>query len=453
MSVVWHAFAAPQTLLALMAVAVLILAAVGLVPHDSLEGLNESESWLTVERGPLSRYTDLLLALGLFDLAGSVWFRLLLALVALAFVVRMIDAIDLAWRAGRRREWSALPDLPWLHTAPQVDLAVPVSCDRVWEVSTGLLEEEGCDWADVEEGDTCEIVAACHPRRLWLRPVAYAALLVAIAGLWVAATWGWQGEAWQPLPLEIQAVGRDTADAVRLDAFDLRVNARGQLVDYRSRVTWLREGAELQPDLAGIGQPARLDGVALRQISYAPVVRMRAESGDGRVLLLQMPGQPGQGREVVTARFVSLDDQPLVFLPQRERFFTLVFEEAGCAAGFPAVHIYEIEQGGQQRNKVAALLDSGQVTLDDLVLDVELSYVPVLRLDYWPGMSVAFAGAGAGLLALVAAWLLPGRLLWLCAVPRTGGTRVEVRAWPGARAGRYVRSFAALLDEKVGSDD
>ena len=53
-SALWHAFAAPQTLLVLMALVALTLAAAGLIPQASLAGLDESESWLTVERGRLS---------------------------------------------------------------------------------------------------------------------------------------------------------------------------------------------------------------------------------------------------------------------------------------------------------------------------------------------------------------------------------------------------------------
>ncbi|HSJ58455.1 MAG TPA: cytochrome c biogenesis protein ResB, partial [Anaerolineae bacterium] len=429
------------------------LAATGLIPQPLLDGLDESESWLTVERGPLSRYTDLARAFGLFDLYHAFWFRLLLTLVALVLLVRTVDAAELAWRAGRRQEWPALTRLPWLRHAHHADLALPVAPDDTRQPLIDLLEEEGYDWKEVAGNDGYELLAAYHPRRLWLRPLAYAALLAAGAGFLVSVAWGWQGEAWQPLPLEIQAVGHGTSDAVRLDAFDLRFDARGRLVDHRSRVTWLRDGADLTSDVASVGRPARLNGIALRQISYAPAARLRARSEDGRSLFLQVPGQPTQGREVVTVRFLSADDQPLVFLPQSERFFSLVFEP-DCAAGGPAVDVYRIEPGGQQRQRVATLRDSGPVTLDDVQLEVELVYVPVLRLDYRPGVSVLFAGLAVALLLLAAIALLPTRLVWLAAVPgRNGTTQVEYRILPGIGTQRHLRSLVARLAEVVGSDD
>ncbi|MBN1659901.1 MAG: cytochrome c biogenesis protein ResB [Anaerolineae bacterium] len=452
-SVVWHAFAAPHTLLVLMALLALTLAATGLIPQPSPDGLNESESWLAVERGALSRYTELARAVGLFDLYHAFWFRLLLALIALALVVRTVNAVELAWRAGWRQEWQALPHLPWLRHAQQVDLTVPVGPDQAREVSVELLAEEGYDWAEVAANGRTELLAVYRPRRLWLRPLAYGGLLVAGAALLIAVAWGWQGEAWQPMPLEIQAVGHGTADAVRLDAFDMRFDTQGQLVDYRSRITWLRDGTDLQPDVARIGQPARLDGIALRQVAYTPVVRLRAQADDGRSLLLQVPGQPTQGRELVTVRFLSSDDQPLVFLPQRERFFTLAFEP-DCTANGPAVHLYKIEPGGQQRQRMATLHNSGQVTLDDVQLDVELGYVPVLRFDYRPGACLVLAGLGAGLIALIALGLLPTRLLWLRAIPRGDGTtQIECKTLAGPRTRQHLRSLLARLAEGIESED
>jgi hypothetical protein len=451
-SVVWHTFAAPETLLILLAVLALTLAATGLIPQTSIDGLRESDAWLAVERGPLSRYADLVRSAGLLDLYHSFWFRLFLALTGLALLVRGVDAAELAWRARKRDEWELLAALPWQRRAQHVAVRVPAALDEVRERSMALLGEKGYGWTEVEESGKAEFVAAYRPGRLWLRAALYGALLVAGAGLAVALTLGWQGDVWEPVPLEIQAVGHNTAYAVRLDAFDLRFNAQGQLADYRSRVTWLQDGAELQPDVATVGHPARVNGVVLRQIAYAPVVRLRAQARDGRTLLLQVPGQPAQGRDVVTVRFGSADDQPLVFVPQFERFFTLVFEPA-CAGSMPAVQIYQIEQAGEQREKVATLHDSGEVALGDVQLDVDLTYVPVLRLDYHPGMSVVFAALGAALIALIALWLFPARLLHVCAIAQSDSrTSVEIKVLAGPRQVHHLRALGSHLDEVKGRD-
>ena len=206
----------------------------------------------------------------------------------------------------------------------------------------------------------------------------------------------------------------------------MRFNAQGQLVDYRSRVTWLRDGAEFEPDVAGIGHPAELEGVALHQIAYSPIVRLQAHTPDGRALLLQSDGQAAQGRESVTVRFVSSDDQPLVFVPQRELFFTFVFEP-DCGDGRPVVHLYQIGQGGTQRQRVATLHDSGEISLDDMQLDAELSYVPVLRLGHYPGMRIAFAALGTALLALIFSWVFPARLAWVKRQPKLSCCTSKIR--------------------------
>jgi hypothetical protein len=61
--------------------------------------------------------------------------------------------------------------------------------------------------------------------------------------------------------------------------------------------------------------------------------------------------------------------------------------------------------------------------------------VPILRLDYRPGLELVLAGAILALLALLANTLGAPQLLWLAVADRGGEKRqVLVLALPGARS-------------------
>jgi hypothetical protein len=192
--------------------------------------------------------------------------------------------------------------------------------------------------------------------------------------------------------------------------------------------------------------------VAVRQIGYAPVVRMQALSADGRPIPMQTGGQGLQGRPEVEVRFDSPQDQPLVFVPDQERFFTLLFE-SNCGAGGPAIHIYEIGQVGAERQLLATVRGSAEVPAGDIRLVIGISYVPFLRADYRPGMGVAVGALAVVLVMLVVGWAWPARLIWLSVLPAGDDTsRIHLLAPPGARAHRWLESLIGQLQEAEDDD-
>jgi hypothetical protein len=152
-----------------------------------------------------------------------------------------------------------------------------------------------------------------------------------------------------------------------------------------------------------------------------------------------------RGRPEVEVRFVSPEDQPLVFVPDRERFFTMLFE-ANCGAGGPAVHIYEIGQAGAERQQLATVRGSAEVPAGDMRLAVGVSYVPFLRADHRPGAGLACGALAVVLVAMILVWAFSPRLLWLSVLPVGDDTsRIYLLAPPGARARRWLDSLVGPL--------
>ena len=220
------------------------------------------------------------------------------------------------------------------------------------------------------------------------------ALFLALVGLFLATSWGWQEAPVQLLPDESRPVGHDTPLAYRLDAFQLHINNRGQLAGYRSEISWLEGQAQVGQGVVSIGQPARRTGVALHQAGFVPVIRLSAQDEAGQPLLLESSDVAAAGVEEMLVRFSLPEDQPLVFLPHLNRFLALSFEPL-CSIDRPAVHVDLLDEAGTSRQRLGSLSSSGALPLGDGQLLAELSYAPILRLDN-SNMEI---GAGAAPLA------------------------------------------------------
>lgn len=453
LSVLWRILAAPQTLLVLAGLLALVLAVVSLVPQIPSQAMDDPQAWLATQPGPLGRRGSIVSILGLYDLYHAFLFRALLALVALVLFVRLVDAAELAWRALGR---SADPGAAWVAGegyAPRAQILSSLPLEDLQQRIYRFLDRRGYRYIELDGAPPARWLASRRPALLWLRPLAYAALLLAAAGLTISAYWGWQDEAWRPLPGDTRLVAHDTSYALRLDRFEMESDRQGRLRDYTSHVTWLSGGTVAHEDVVSTRHPVHFDGLALRQIGYLPTVRLWAWDGAGSPLELESGREGRPGTAQVEIRFQEVDEQPLVLIPSQERLLALVFEPM-CAEGPPALHVDLLGERGDWRQRLASVTASSQVSGPDLRLRIELSYGPVLRLDRRPGMGLVVAGASLAVLALLVGWILPPRPISFVAEPgNTGQVRVRITSPPGVGVRQWLQQLAAQLEEALADED
>jgi len=456
LSVLWRVFSAPQTLLLLMSLLALTLALGTWIPQIPSQAASDPEAWLAAQPGLFGQENSLVRALGLYDLYHTFWFRLMLVLTGLVLFVRTVDAVELAWRTTSRRGRAAQLPPAWQSSLParQIDAPLPLAEMRLRVEA--YLARRGYHHSEVSATPVSPVetlIASHRALALWVRPGGYAALLLALVGLFLAGSWGWQDDSVQLLPGESRSVGHGTPFGFRLDSFRLHLDNRGQLAGYESEITWLEGQAEVRREVAGIGRPARQGGLALHQAGFVPAVRLKAQDGAGQPLRLEGGTVDAGSGDEVLIRFSLPEDQPLVFLPRLDRFVALTFEPH-CDLGRPAVHVDLLEEDGANRQRLGSLSSSGTLPLGAGQLTAELAYVPILRLESRPALGLALAGALLALLALALAWALPARLAWLALLP-AGGDRsaVAVIALPGAGQREWLADLAGDLEEALEDGD
>jgi hypothetical protein len=452
LSALWRIFAAPLTLLILMGLLALMLALGTLIPQIPAQATVDPQAWLSVQPGFLGQANGLIHTLGLFEIFHSFGFRLLLALTGLCLFVRIVEAVELAWRATGRSPWTAATLGFWGRRPPQVRVWSHLPPDETGTQLDRFLTDRGYWLREVPAQPVPNLVAGRYSVMLWVLPLGYGALLLALVGLAIVGTWGWRGENWQSIPGEGRALGHDTPYTIRLDHFRMELGASRRLEQTQSAITWLEAETELGQDIIGTGQPAKRGGVTVRQVGYVPVVRIRGWDEHDQPLVLET----GEGVLSVAGsaeiRFSSPQDQPVVLVPDHDLFLALSFEPL-CAAGRPALHVDRIHEKGGERQPLGVLYESGSVPVDGYRLDVELFFVPILRADSLPALWLVVASMVLVVIALAAGWLLPPRLVWI-AMSQEGEdkTLIRVLALPGASIYRWLPQLSDRLQRMLRDD-
>jgi hypothetical protein len=281
--------------------------------------------------------------------------------------------------------------------------------------------------------------------------VGYGGLLLALIGLAILATWSWQSELWQAVPGQSRAAGHGLPLVVRLDTFNMQWSNANQLLDYHSEITWLEGDAELERVVVNVGRPATRQGVTVRQVGYAPVVRVHGRDAEGQPLTLETEEDVLSITGEAEIRFTSPESQPIVFLPGHDLFLAFTFQPA-CDSE-PSVRVDRIRGDGTERQEVGVLASSGSASVDGLAVDVDLTWVPILRIERRPAMSLVLAGMLLAILALFATWVAPPWLAWIALGPgEENGTQVQLLPLPDAGLTLWLSRLARSLREVVADE-
>ena len=436
----------------LMGLLALALAAGTLIPQIPVAFSSDPQAWLAMQTGFWGQASDVLHFLGLFELHGSLWFRALLVLLGLCLFVRTVDSVELAWRVTRRDRWTPDRLVAWGNQPCRVEFLLPSPLDETMERIAAFMTERGF-WASKVPGLAVpSLVAVRRSLVLWTRPLAYGALLVALVSMAVAGAWGWEDEPWQPREGDVHEVGHGTPYSVRLDAFTI-VQGEGEAApEYSSRIAWLEGETVLEQALVDDGRSSSYAGITLRQIGHVPVVRLRGWDSDDGPLMLETEGDVLGMTGEVDIRFSSVEDQPLVLVPNQDLFLVLSYEP-GCDGEGPALYVNRIREGGDDREVLGILPDSGEVSVDGLRFEVELVFIPILRLDRHLAVGFALVCVALFLIAFFANWIARTRMVWI-AMAQEGERSSQVRllALPGAGAQRWLSEMADLLQEVLHDD-
>jgi len=459
LSTLWRFLARPPFLATLLSVLAVALALTTLFPQISPQGLADPQAWLAIQPGIFGQWGNALYALGLFDIYHAWWFRLLLSTISLTLFVWLVESAEQAWYITRRRPWAATALVLWGTHASKIEMSSPLSSGDVSTQLHAHLTREKYRWIDGQQSATPGIIATRRKFSLWAPPLGFAALLVALTGLVIATNWGWQNGLWYAAPGESQIVGHDTPYRVRLDAFHLQQDGGGGLCASSSKISWLDGETMVDQDDIGIGRPGALNGVTVRQTGLEPIVRIRGQDDIGRPLTLQAEEEGQITTTEVELILSSPTARRLVFVAGHDLFLVLTFDPPETEEK-PTLHLSllrgdsaALEGADIEGEPLAVLRESGTVSVDNLQLQVDLEYRPILQVDSHPGMGLVLAGMAAALMALLIFWLIPPWLAWFTITQaKSDTTTLQVLTPAGMGGSRWLSGLVDGLQEAIGDD-
>ena len=451
LSRLWRILALPEVLMGLLGLLGASLLLATLIPQIPPQAIDDPQAWLAVQGGASGLSERLIRILGLFDIYHAGWFRLLLALSGLVLTIRLIESAEVAWRAAAPHRWSAAHFTLWGPRAPHHTFSIPLPGEETSVRLRQALSAQGFRWAAVGDAPTPSAVVGRRTIALWAWPLAYGALLIGLLGLAVGGGWGWSGEDWSAAPGTIRAIGHESNLAVRLDA--LETTADGRPCDASATLTWLADEQTVATSQVRLGRPATHGGATVRLVGARPVVRVRGLDERGLPLTLQSGGPESHPAGEVELVFAPSQDPRFVLVPGKDLYLALRATPP-ASDGQITLSLTRLNDGDGTTDMLAYLHRSGTVVVDDVTLQIEMDFWPVLRFDHHSTTWVVLGLLLLAVTALAVAWASTPGLVWL-ALESTGEgqTTVHLLARPLIRGDRWWAALGERLREALTHGD
>lgn len=406
----------------------------------------------------------LMQGLQLFDLFHSVWFMILMALLAVNLTVCSLDRFPRAWRLFRQKGEPERADLFEGLPPDQVIVSAAPLTGEADRLAALLRKNTG----PVERRDTAGRACLFAQKGAFSHLgvfIVHAGILVMMAGVMVGLFYGFEG--YMTIPEgESSAVvtlrggrGVKTLDfAVRCDRFFMDFYETGAPKTYRSDLTFLQDGREARTASVLVNHPVSFGGMRFYQSSYgtiptgAPV--MSVSRADRKIM------------DVNIAVGLSFA------LPEKKATVQMLRVEDNLMGMGPAVKLGIDAPAGAVQLWVFAAIDQILAANPGLLEQVPLfnpaAFAPYvfslslperrpytgLQVARDPGVPIVAAGAAFMMIGMVVVFFRSHRQIWIRLETAGGRTRIRVAGRSNRDAvglNREIRNWVNLIESGRGS--
>jgi len=402
----WRLFSSTQ-LAAMVLLAVALASALGaLFPQAPSQTTRDSAlyaQWLASVQGRYDNWFGFLDTLGLFDVYGSWWFRVLLAFLAFGLIISTAERVSSLWSSIHqvrvKRGDDSFADES-RQTGFSVDQPVEQLVERLKAILTRRLCRTLVEW---EEG-----MVYLYADRLWVEGGAllgHIGLIIVLWGTVVTGHLGWQEDAVTLSPGQSYEIGHGLNAVLRFEKLELDTYPDGSLKDYRTHVQIIEDGTAVE-QIIGVNRPLTYRGVSLHQVSHGMVVAVKASDQDGQPLLLQSFADGADTAAVVSLPFWGHQSERHFAVPNKELVFQLVFYQSLSDHGYDGpVFLVQAYRGSAIEPIYSRFIEkSSSLKVGGATYHLALDQYSVLRIVREPAIAVVILGL---LLTLV------GHFLWL----------------------------------------
>lgn len=426
------------------------LAFLGAVISQAPEAVRTAEpgvfdEWVESVRPRYGGWTDILAALGLFNVFTSVWFQGTSALLCLSIVACTTHRIPQLWQRATDPHLH-VGDRFFEHASIRQDATYSSDRDTTREAFGAHLRKSGYR-VIVDPKDPDGSFYADKNR--WMpfgTSLAHAAFVVIIGGMVVTSALGFRDASFAVPVGDTREVGRNTGLSVHVNSFQDSYYSDGRPSDYVADLTVLKDGAEVARQEVRVNEPLRYDGVAFYQSYFGAAAAMTITGPGGEQIFSgSVPLQYSTENEANVFGRLELPEQQLtlfVIAPASGRTDTPI------APGQVQVDAYRGD-GEQVIDNV--ILDqgvTGQVAGTNITFERERQFTG-LQVSRDPGAPVIWVGSALLIIGTTLTMGFKHRRLWVRVTDVTGADGAPRTRLRVASADRKDAIYARQLERLV----
>jgi len=433
---IWRIASGKTTRLVLLALLMLSIVLGTLLPQLPATAASDpamTSRWLSTTLPRYGPWGPLLRSVKLFDIAHALWFRLLLALIALHLLLRAVEMAQTAWATLSRR-----PPPPPAHLPRMSSLSLlPPLPEAVSLVRSQLAAHGFQVLPQMEEKATGAHLYADRARIGILSPLlSDIGGLLLLAALLINSTLGWQMSDLLLAPGQEIRLGHNTGLSLRLE--------RAPSTGGAGRLLFLDASGEVAAQPLTFAHPARHAGISAHQTGDGPALMVRGEDKAGRPVLLQPLVAKGAAANTVSLIFDQPQAERHLTVPERNLALRLVAQPAGNRDDQPAFWL-QAYQGGHTEPILDTVIGANSVLE---VAGTRFEFRPeryvVLQVVHAPGFGLLLAGGALLLLGAILPLIWPTLQVWVELIPERRAISVRLLGW-GQGASMAVGEELALL--------
>jgi cytochrome c biogenesis protein len=377
-------------------------------------------------------------SLQLFDMYHSIWFIILMGLLSLNLTVCSLNRFPTSWQLFRK-----IPSLnrrrPFENLSPDRVLATEKERNEViFGVERLLLKR----YKRVRRKDTANTTFFYGEKGAYSHfgiYVIHASILIVIAGAIIGSLLGFEafvnlpeGESTNTVHLGRQKVIKNLDFTVRCDKFSIVYYDNGMPKEYRSDLSFLKDGDVIYQGPLLVNHPVTVNGIRFYQASYGSIpgdqalITIKKGNEEGTTITARLKDSLHLKEKHATVKILRIEENlmsmgPAVLIsiqsPERNMRFW-VFKD-----------IERIKQGIPDLFKKVPRFNPGLFEPYHFKLnEIEKKYYTGLQLSHDPGVSIVASGSSLIIIGFLITFFSSHKRFWVRVDGQEGKSRISVAA-------------------------
>ena len=441
----WHLLTSMRVAMVL----ILVLAALCVIgslviqiPTGMADDPTARAQWLDSVRPKYGGWTNVMDALGFFDVFNSLVFRVLVAGLVIGLIACTVHRIPGVWRTATKPRVDVGPGF-FEHAPQREQIVMHATSAEALERVQGVLKKHHYRLITHDDG-TVHLYADRFRFAAFASLAGHVSLILILLGAIIGTTWGFKNQSFVVPEGSTVLTGTEDGLALKLISFtDTYYPTNGQPADYVSQVQLVKNGQPLAAQTIRVNEPMSYNGATYYQRAFGPAVDLTIKDGSGKTVYdegVPLDGSSTDSSNRAAGSLVIPQTSDLINV-----FATTGTNDTSIKPGQIQIALYLGGSGVATATQVVDQGKAAQVGPYTMTFNREAKYT-VLSISRDPGQYLVWLGAFLLFAGFTLVFLLPQRRVWARITGR-GSMAVVSVASLGRRDAALGTDFDVLVTD------